>query len=98
MGGRFSSEDVEKFIKVKPYKRTDKSYHPNIAETIDKATNIEATFKRFAETDNLPVYSYQIEQGTVIAWTDESTEDNIVFQPHLTLTATSWLPNENFEE
>ena len=98
LGGRFSPEDVEQYIKVPPYKRTDKTYHPNIAEIIEKGSNIEAIFKAKAETDNLPVYSYQIEQGTEIVWTDESTEENIVYQPHLTLTATSWLPNDTFEE
>ncbi len=44
LGGRFSAEDVENFIKKPAYKRTDKTYHPNISETLDKATNIELIY------------------------------------------------------
>ena len=96
VGGRFSPADVNKYIKVPPYKRTDKSYHPNITDTIDKATNLETQLIEKAAEDNVPVYKYQLEQGTEIVFTDESTEDIIVFQPHLTMTAISWLPNEEF--
>ena len=45
MSGRFSASQVDKYIKVPPYKRTDKTYHPNITETIDKALNIETRLK-----------------------------------------------------
>ena len=44
----------------------------------------------------MPIYAYQREQGTALVFTDESTVDNVIFQPHLTMTAISWLPNENF--
>ena len=45
VSGRFSASQVDKYIKVPPYKRTDKTYHPNITETIDKALNIETRLK-----------------------------------------------------
>ena len=32
IGGRFSAQDIEDYIKVPPYKRTDKTYSPNITE------------------------------------------------------------------
>ena len=61
MGGRFSAEDVENFIKKPAYKRTDKTYHPNISETLDKATNIELTYVEEAAKSNIPVQPFQIE-------------------------------------
>ena len=97
VGGRYSSADVEAWIKKPAYYRTDKSYHPNIAETIDQATNVEKAFVDDATANNKPVYAYQREQGTKVEFTDESTEEVIVLQPHLTMVATSWLPNNEFK-
>lgn len=51
-GGRFSADQVEKFIKKPAYKRTDKTYHPNITETIEQANNIEANFVNEAKAIN----------------------------------------------
>ena len=45
LGGRYSAADVEQFIKVPPYKRTDGTYHPNITDDITDASNIEISFK-----------------------------------------------------
>ena len=96
IGGRFSAEDVENYIKVPPYKRTDKTYSPNITDTIQKANNIETSFKIHANANNQPIYAYQVEQGTTLVYKDDSTKDNVIYQPQLTMTATAWLPNEKF--
>ena len=96
-GGRFSAEEVKKWIKNPAYKRTDKTYHPNIELTIQQAKNIEANFIDDAQSRNQPVQSYQVDQGTWLEFIDQSTDDFIVEQPPLTMTAISWLPNEEFD-
>ena len=51
-GGRFSAADVDKWIKRPAYRRTDKTYHPNIEETLQEARNIEEVFITDAQSRN----------------------------------------------
>ena len=79
VAGRYSAADVEAYIKKPAYYRTAKDYHPNIDQTIDMATNIEAAYLEKAEADNLPIYAYQIEQNTEmieIRLDDDDEEDD----------------------
>jgi len=70
VGGRFSALEVETFIKKPAYKRTDKTYHPNITDTINKATNIELNYIAEAQKKNRPVQPYQQEQGTAMEFAE----------------------------
>ena len=96
VGGRFSADDVENWIKKVPYRRTDKTYHPNIAETIMQAKNIEAAFVKESVRTNKLVQPFQREQGTTVTFVDTSSEGTVIDQPQVKIMATSWLPNENF--
>ena len=58
IGGRFSAADVEKYIKVPALKRTDKTYHPNITDVIENATDIEGVLKAAAEEAGTPMQQY----------------------------------------
>ena len=37
-----------------------------------------------------------MEQGSTLVFTDESTEENVIEQPHLIMEGISWLPNADF--
>ena len=52
IGGRFSAADVAKYIKVPAFKRTDKTYHPNITDVIELGTNFEGVLKRQADGES----------------------------------------------
>ena len=58
VAGRYSAADVEAYIKKPAYYRTAKDYHPNIDQTIEMATNIEAAYLNKTEAENLPIYAY----------------------------------------
>ena len=70
LGGRFSPSDVREWIKQPPLHRTDKTYHPRLAEVITKATNLEQSYKASGK----PVDKYFIEQGTTRQFLEKETE------------------------
>ena len=76
--GRFSASEVEKWIKVPPYRTTDKSYHPNITNVIQEATDLEAAYLERAEAANQATFNYQAKQGAKSMKIDLSTDDNII--------------------